>query len=139
MGQERSVKTAAIAQASTPNPNSKGIILSIRSIFQGARNVMNGRLTAQNPKPRACKGRPEDTEMANQMLQQSRALDMLHHASVYVSASFEMKMDRAAAKANLEARVILFNCSNKIFAENGCPISREEVEGAAILDALEEN
>lgn len=77
--------------------------------------------------------------MENQMLRQSRALEVLHHASVYVSASFEMKMERAEAKANLEARAILFNCSNRIFAENGCPISREEVEGAAILDALEEN
>jgi hypothetical protein len=43
-------------------------------------------------------------------------------------------MFREEAKANLDARAILFNCSNQIFREYDCPISKEEIEGAAIIE-----
>ena len=62
------------------------------------------------------------------------ALDMLHHASVYLDTEFRMNMKRGEAKANLEARAIIFNCCNAIFREHGCGISREEVEGARIIE-----
>lgn len=62
------------------------------------------------------------------------ALDMLHDACVYVRDSWDVRMTKDQAKANLDARAILFNCSNMIFKEHGCPISKEEVEGAAIIE-----
>lgn len=58
------------------------------------------------------------------------ALDMLHDASQYIAAHFDVRMSRADAQANLEARAIIFNCCNKIFKEHGCGISREEIEGS---------
>lgn len=62
------------------------------------------------------------------------ALDMLHDAIAHVRKGFSMRMTPAEAQANLDARALLFNCSNLIFKEHGCPISREEVEGAAIIE-----
>jgi hypothetical protein len=64
------------------------------------------------------------------------ALDMLHDACVYVRDSFDVRMSRDEAKANLDARAILFNCSNLIFSEHECPISKAEVEGAAIIERM---
>jgi hypothetical protein len=61
------------------------------------------------------------------------ALDMLHDASQYIAAHFDVRMSRSEAHASLEARAIIFNCCNKILKEHGCGISLEEVEGAAIL------
>jgi hypothetical protein len=55
------------------------------------------------------------------------ALDMLHGACVYLRNRYE-------AQANMNARAILFNCTNLIFREQGCGISREEVEGAVIIE-----
>lgn len=62
------------------------------------------------------------------------ALDMLHDAIQYIAAQFDVRMMRAQAKANLEARAIIFGCCNAIFKAHGCGISREEVEGAAIIE-----
>lgn len=62
------------------------------------------------------------------------ALDMLHDACEYVRNQWDVRTDRAQAKANLDARAILFNCSNRIFEEAGCGITRAEMEGAAILE-----
>ena len=62
------------------------------------------------------------------------ALDTLHHASVYVACRFRMDMSRIEAQANIEARAIIFNCSNLIFRDNGCPISKEELEGSIIIE-----
>jgi hypothetical protein len=62
------------------------------------------------------------------------ALDMLHDACVYVRDRWDVRMQRPEAQANLEARAILFNCSNQILREHGCSISKEEVEGAAIIE-----
>ena len=61
------------------------------------------------------------------------ALDILHDACTYVRDSFDVRMSRDEAKANLDARAILFNCSNRIFKEHDCAISKEEVEGARII------
>jgi hypothetical protein len=62
------------------------------------------------------------------------ALKTLHHASRYISAQWENSFDRPSAKANLEARAIIFNASNQIFMEYGAGISRAEVEGAHIIE-----
>lgn len=62
------------------------------------------------------------------------ALDRMHKASVHLGDRFDVLMTREEAQANLDARAILFNCSNAIFMELGCPISKEEVEGAAIIE-----
>jgi hypothetical protein len=62
------------------------------------------------------------------------ALDRLHDACQYVRNNFDVTMSREEAKANLDARAILFNCSNQIFREHNCPISKEEIEGAAIIE-----
>ena len=62
------------------------------------------------------------------------ALEMLHDASTYISDQFGIHMTRDEAKANFDARAIFFNCSNQIFKEFGCRISREEVEGVAIIE-----
>lgn len=62
------------------------------------------------------------------------ALDMLHNACAYIRDQWDVRMNRPQAKANLDARAILFNCSNQIFAEHRCGISEAEVEGAAILE-----
>jgi hypothetical protein len=62
------------------------------------------------------------------------ALDILHRASRHVREQWDVRFDRPSAKANLDARAILFNCSNQILRENGMGISREEVEGAAIIE-----
>ena len=62
------------------------------------------------------------------------ALDMLHDASQYISAQFDVRMTRSQAKANLEARSIIFGLCNRIFKAHGCGISREEIEGAGILE-----
>ena len=61
-------------------------------------------------------------------------VDVLCGASVYLSDQWDVRMKRDQAQANLEARAILFNCSNKIFAEYGCGITRAEVEGAIIIE-----
>ena len=60
-------------------------------------------------------------------------LDVLHNATAHVRHQWKIGMNREAAKSNLDARAILFNCSNRILAEHGLGISREEVEGAAII------
>jgi len=62
------------------------------------------------------------------------ALDMLHDACVYIRDNWDVRMQRPEAQANLEARAILFNCSNQILKECGCAISKEEVEGARIIE-----
>ncbi len=62
------------------------------------------------------------------------ALGMLHDASQYIAAQFDERMTRAQAKANLEARAIVFGLCNRIFKAHGCGVSREEIEGAAILE-----
>ena len=62
------------------------------------------------------------------------ALDILHGACVQVKKVFDVQMTRDEAKANLEARAILFNCSNAILREHGMPITYEEVEGARIIE-----
>lgn len=63
------------------------------------------------------------------------ALDALHSASVYLKGHFKLTMTRNEAQANLDARAILFNCSNAILNEFGEGITAAEVEGAAILDS----
>lgn len=61
-------------------------------------------------------------------------LDVLHNASVHVRHQWKIGMNREEAQANLNARAILFNASNQILREHGLGISREEVEGAAIIE-----
>lgn len=61
---------------------------------------------------------------------EAMALETLHNASQYLAAHFSIHMKRNEAKSNLEARAHLFNCSNLIFKQHGCGITREEVEGA---------
>jgi hypothetical protein len=61
-------------------------------------------------------------------------LDMLHNASGHIRHQWKIGMNREEAKANLDARAVLFNCSNRILTEHGLGISREEVEGAAIIE-----
>jgi len=64
-------------------------------------------------------------------------LDVISRASLHLRkqwAGAEMPRDDAAA--NLKARAILFNCSNAILTEFGMGISREEFEGAAILERM---
>ena len=61
-------------------------------------------------------------------------LDGLHHASGYLKEQFRLGMTRDEAKANLDARAILFNCSNKILESCARGITRAEVEGAIIID-----
>lgn len=67
-------------------------------------------------------------------LEELLALEMLHSASVYLAAQFDFRMSRAEAQACLEARAILFKACNKIFAENGCGISAQEVAASAVID-----
>ena len=62
------------------------------------------------------------------------ALDLLHEASVYLRMQWKNDLERPRAAANLEARSILFNASNRILTESGCGITRAEFEGAMILD-----
>lgn len=62
------------------------------------------------------------------------ALDMLHNASLHIRHQWKIGMGREEAKANLDARAVLFNCSNQILRESGMGITREEVEGAAIIE-----
>jgi hypothetical protein len=61
-------------------------------------------------------------------------LGILHNACAYVQHQWKIGMNREEATANLGARAILFNCSNLILREHGMGISREEVEGAAIIE-----
>jgi hypothetical protein len=63
-----------------------------------------------------------------------RGLDWLHRANVQLAKQFQMNWPRDLAKANLDARAILFNCSNSIFEQHGIGITRAEVEGAAIIE-----
>jgi hypothetical protein len=62
------------------------------------------------------------------------ALDMLHRISARLNEQFQMDWPREWAQANLEARSLIFNLCNKIFKEHRIGISREEVEGAAIIE-----
>jgi hypothetical protein len=62
------------------------------------------------------------------------ALDSLHNATVHVRHQWKIGMNREEAKSNLDARAILFNCSNRILTECGLGISRAEVEDAAIIE-----
>jgi hypothetical protein len=64
----------------------------------------------------------------------SNGLELLHHACSHVRSSWDIRMDRVQAQANLDARAILFTCANKILREYGLGITREEVEGAAIIE-----
>ena len=63
-----------------------------------------------------------------------QGLNLLHGASEHLKEAFDMRMDHATAQANLEARAILFRLSNRIFWKYGIGISREEIEGATILE-----
>jgi hypothetical protein len=58
------------------------------------------------------------------------ALDKLHSAAIYLRAEFDAKWPRDKAKANLDARALIFNCANAILKENGQGISRAEVDKA---------
>lgn len=62
------------------------------------------------------------------------ALDMLHGASGHIREEWSVRLDRDAAKANLDARAILFNCANRILREFDLGISKEEIEGAVIIE-----
>ena len=64
-------------------------------------------------------------------------LDILSRATAYLSRGFHVRMSREEAQANLNARVILFNCSNIIFKARGIGITYEEVEGARILERVQ--
>lgn len=64
----------------------------------------------------------------------AEGLDMLHRAMFHVREQWSVHLERPQAQANLQARAILFNCSNLIFREHGIGISREELEGAAIIE-----
>jgi hypothetical protein len=76
--------------------------------------------------------------MANQHggpgIEELLGLDALHSATAYLRSQFSIAMSREDAKANLDARALLFNCSNRILAQFGQEITYEEVEGAVILD-----
>lgn len=61
-------------------------------------------------------------------------LDIIHNASAHVRSQWTIGMNREEAQSNLNARAILFNCSNQILREHGLGISKEEVEGAAIIE-----
>lgn len=61
-------------------------------------------------------------------------LNELHRAMFHVRANWDLRMNREEAQAHFQARAILFNCSNLILREHGIGISREEVEGAAIIE-----
>jgi hypothetical protein len=74
----------------------------------------------------------EGTE--TRMSEANIALDVLHHASEHVRRLYRPTMKRQQAQSNLDARAILFDCSNAILREHGIGISREEIEGAAILE-----
>lgn len=69
-----------------------------------------------------------------QMEADRRALEVLHGACQYLRTLWSNELPRNKAKSNLDARAILFNCSNKILQSNRMGITREEVEGAAILE-----
>jgi hypothetical protein len=62
--------------------------------------------------------------------QTSAALDKLHSAAGHLARQFYAHWPREKAKANLDARALLFNCANAILRENGQGISRAEVDGA---------
>lgn len=62
------------------------------------------------------------------------ALDALHAACVHLKKQFSIQMTRDEAQANLESRAVLFRCSNRILAEFGAGVTREEVGGALILE-----
>ena len=62
------------------------------------------------------------------------ALDQLHDACVHVRNGWDVRMPRDEAKANLDARAILFKCCQQIFREHGCPISEAEVGGSRIIE-----
>lgn len=61
-------------------------------------------------------------------------LDALSAAIRHIRRQFKLNMTPDEAKANLDARVILWNCSNKILEECGAGVTRAEVEGALILE-----
>jgi hypothetical protein len=73
----------------------------------------------------------EATHVCEAELDELMALDMLHHALEYLAATFNTFASHADVKTNFESRVILVNCSNLILCENGCGISRADVEGRA--------
>jgi hypothetical protein len=61
-------------------------------------------------------------------------LDVLHNATQHIRAHFRMDMTRADAQANLDARALIFRCQNKILDEYGECVTREEIEGALIIE-----
>lgn len=61
-------------------------------------------------------------------------LQALNHATLHLRDGFDVNMSRNEAQANVDARALLINCANRIFGEHGCPITREEIEGAAIIE-----
>jgi hypothetical protein len=61
-------------------------------------------------------------------------LDILHRGSVQLSKRFNSQMSREEAQANLNARALIFNISNRIFQRYGAGITREEVEGAIVIE-----
>lgn len=62
-------------------------------------------------------------------------LDRLSAACAYIRSVFRFNMERAEAQANLDARVVIMRCTNRILAEQGQPISNEEIEGARIIES----
>jgi hypothetical protein len=76
-------------------------------------------------------------EQRKQWIQKTIALrdamagaDLLHRTIRLLAAEFDVNWDRATAKANLDARAILLNCSNVIFAEHGMPITKDDIDRA---------
>ncbi len=65
------------------------------------------------------------------------ALERLHNASTYIRDQWLVTMKRNEAKANLDARAILFNCCNLIFQEHGCGITEKEVEAHGLISKKE--
>jgi hypothetical protein len=61
-------------------------------------------------------------------------LDALTAACRHIRRQFRINMTRDEAKANLDARAIIWNCSNKILQQCGAGVTREEVEGALIIE-----
>jgi hypothetical protein len=79
---------------------------------------------------------PEATMPLQPELEHLVALAMLHNALGHLAKSFDSRMTRAEAQANMEARAILFNCSNRILTEYGCGISKADIEAAQAAEAV---
>lgn len=61
-------------------------------------------------------------------------LRVIDRATRYIKGQFSLRMTKAEAQAHFDARALLLKCANVIFRDAGCPITKEEIEGARIIE-----